>query len=134
MSAGKELEVVNSVISLCVDNRFLALGIYDDTFPVVQFLKKMFWTVLYKLDKKLATCIKDSGLPDDVWLTKWFISFFTGYFSPLYAARFLDFILNRDIFVMPVLVAVITVSLKPKIMGKEMDVTNDILNNLKDTD
>jgi Rab-GTPase-TBC domain len=117
MSSGKELEVVNSVISLCVDNRFLALGVYDETFPVVQFLKKMFWNVLFKLDKKLAKSIKDSGLPDDVWLTKWFISFFTGYFSPFYAARFLDFVFNQDVFVMPVLAAVVTVSLKNKIMG-----------------
>ncbi len=97
-------------------------------------MKKMFWSVLEKLDKKLAKCIKDSGLPDDVWLTKWFISMFTGYFSPFYAARFLDFIFNQDIFVMPVIAVVVTMSLKSSIMGKEMDVVNDLIQNLKDLD
>jgi len=42
VSGGKELEVVNAVISLYTDSRFLALGVYETMFPVVQFLKKMF--------------------------------------------------------------------------------------------
>jgi len=54
-------------------------------------------------------------MPDDVWLTKWFISFFTGYFSPYYVARFLDYIFNQDIFVMPVLAAVVTHDLKAQL-------------------
>ena len=127
VSGGKELEVVNAIISLCTDSRFLALGVYDTMFPVVQFLKKMFWTALMKLDKKLALHIKNTGLPDDVWLTKWFISFFTGYFSPYYAARFLDFVFSTDIFTMPVLAAVVTHSLKSKIYGQGMDVVNDVI-------
>jgi hypothetical protein len=117
VSGGVELEVVNAIISLCTDSRFLALGVYDTMFPVVQFLKFMFWKVLARIDKKLTAHLKNIGLPDDVWLTKWFISFFTGYFSPFYAARFLDYIFSKDIFVVPVLAAVITHSLKSKIMG-----------------
>jgi hypothetical protein len=94
----------------------------------------MFWKVLKKLDKKLAVFLKNSGLPDDVWLTKWFISYMTGYFSPYYAARFLDFVFNHDSFAIPVLAAVITKSLKSHIMGKEMDVINDLIHDLKDID
>lgn len=134
VSGGKELEVVNAIISLCTDSRFLALGVYDRMFPVVQFLKRMFWTTLKKLDKRLANHIKNTGLPDDVWLTKWFISFFTGYFSPYYAARFLDFIFGHDIFTMPVLAAVVTHSLKSKIYAKPMDVVNEVIQGLKDID
>lgn len=134
VSGGVELEVVNAIISLCTDSRFLGLGVYDTMFPVVQFLKKMFWKVLYKIDRKLAVHLKNTGLPDDVWLTKWFISFFTGYFSPYYAARFLDLVFNQDIFVMPVIAAVVASSLKSQLMGQDMDVVNDVIQNLKNLD
>jgi Rab-GTPase-TBC domain len=75
----------------------------------------------------LTKHIKSCGLPDDVWLTKWFISLFTGYFSTYYVARFLDFIFCNDIFVMPILVVTMVMSLKKKIMGQDMDSLNEML-------
>jgi TBC1 domain family member 10 len=127
ISGGLELEVVNAVINLYTDNRFLALGIYDDMFPIVQCLKKFFWKCLNSKDKKLANHIKDTGLPDDTWLTKWFISLFTGYFTPYFSARFLDFIFSTDIFMVPVLSVAIILSLKNKVLAMDMEGINSLL-------
>ena len=76
-------------------------------------------------DKKLAKHIKDSGLPDDTWLTKWYISLFTGYFSAYFSARFLDYIFSRDIFVLPVLTTAILVSVRKDLLARDMEGIND---------
>jgi hypothetical protein len=85
--------------------------------------------VFLKEDRQLANHIKESGFPDDTWLTKWMISFFSGYFSPYYSARFLDFIFSRDIFVIPILCMSIVISIRKKILATDMEGINFLFQN-----
>ena len=70
--------------------RFLLIGMFDDGFPLVGFLNRLFHTKLREVDHELFEAIKTSGMPDEVWLNKWFMSVFSGYFPTYFASRVLD--------------------------------------------
>ena len=130
VSGGNQMETINTIVSLMTDNRFMLIAIYDQSFPLVAFLKYAFHRKLRKIDSQLEEFLVESMLPDDVWLTKWFISLSTGYFPKYYSARILDYTLSQDIFGFLSCVLAVVVSLKGAIYGEEMDVLNDILNGL----
>jgi len=131
ISACNQMEVLNLVVSIMTNSRFLFLGLYDVAFPVVNFLKFAFHKSLYKADRKVYQSISDSMLPDDIWLTKWFISLFTGYFPVLHAARAIDFILANDISAIVSYTLGLVISMRKYIIGKDMEQLNNLFNSLQ---
>lgn len=129
ISGGNQMETVNVLVSLMTNSKFLLLGLYDSSFPLVSFLKFLFHWKLKKVNMRIEKALKDSMLPDDVWLTKWFISLMTGYLPKYHAARVLDFVLAYDIFALVSFIISLVESLKGYIVGKTMDVINDVINN-----
>jgi len=98
VSGGGELESVNFLLNLLKNERFMAIGLFDDCFPLVYFLNFLFHAKLRQADAELASAIEESGLPDEVWLHKWFMSLFTGYFPTYLCSRVFDLLLSSDIF------------------------------------
>lgn len=134
LSGGREVEVLNLVAALMTSSRFQFLGLYDREFPLVNFLKYVFHSELAIRDKKLGKAIEDSMLPDDVWLTKWFISVFTGYIPRIYATRALDFILSLDVSGIVSYSLALVVSLRKKIVGGDLESINNTVNGLMGED
>ena len=130
MSGGREIEVLNMMVSLMTSSKFMLLGLYDDCFPLVNFLKYSFHEELKIRDPKVEKAILDSGLPDDVWLTKWFIGMFTGVLPKLYAARAIDFVLANDLTAIVSYTVAVVISLRFHIIDKDLDYINELVNNL----
>ena len=136
ISGGNQVEVLNAVVSIMSGSRFLLVAMYDRHFPLMRFLQFLFHKKLEKAHKKLHKTLKNSMLPDDVWLTKWYISLFTGYLSRYHSARALDYILSNDIYALVSYSLAVVISLEKHLVGKDIDVLNTVLNQLNrpDTD
>ena len=98
VSEGKELECLNFLICMLKNERFLFIGAFDDNFPLIYFLNYLFHKKLAIEDPEVEKIIKSTGLPDEVWLHKWFMSMFTGYMPTYFCSRVFDIILATDIF------------------------------------
>lgn len=130
ISGGNQMECVNALASLMTNSRFLLLGLYDSYFPLVSFLKFLFHRKMEKVNKKIEKSLKESMLPDDVWLTKWYISLMTGYLPKYHTARLLDFVLCHDIFALVSFIVALIESNKEFIIGKSMEEINELVSNL----
>lgn len=130
ISGGNQMETVNVLVSLMTNSKFLLLGLYDSSFPVVSFLKFLFHWKMRKVNKTIEKSLKDSMLPDDVWLTKWYISLMTGYLPKYHAARVLDFVLAHNIFALVSFIVALVESLKGFVVRRPMEDINEVFNNL----
>lgn len=131
VSGANQMECVNVLISMMTNSRFLLLGLYDSSFPLVSFLKFLFHRKLKKVCNSVEVSLKKSMMPDDVWLTKWYISLMTGYLPKYHTARLLDFIISNDIFALVSFVLAIVLTNKKLFVGKEMEEINDVVSNLE---
>lgn len=98
ISGGQELDCLNFILQFFKNERFLFIGCFDDRFPLVFFLNYLFHKKLEQIDPELETIIKKLGFPDELWLHKWFMSLFTGYFPTYFCSRVMDIVLVTDIF------------------------------------
>ena len=98
VSGARELDSLNFILKFLTHERYMFVGVYEDMFPLVYFINFLFHSKLAKIDPQVAMFIKDSGLPDEVWLHKWVMSIFVGYFPNYFCSRVLDLILATDIF------------------------------------
>ena len=121
ISGGGELESMNFVLNLLKNERFMVIGLFDDCFPLVYFLNFLFHSKLRQADPELANAIEESGLPDEVWLHKWFMSLFTGYFPTYFCSRVFDLVLCTDIFTLVSFAVALTCSLKQDFIRSKAD-------------
>lgn len=127
ISGGNQMECVNVLISLMTNSRFLLLGLYDNCFPLVSFLKFLFHKKMKKINKKVESSLKESMLPDDVWLTKWYISLMTGYLPKYHAARLMDFLFAHDIFALVSFIVALIETNKQFVVKKPMEDINEMV-------
>ena len=98
VSGAQELESLNFILKFLTHERFMFVGMYEDMFPLVYFVNFLVHTKLKKIDPQVEECITETGLPDEVWLHKWVMSTFIGYFPNYFCSRVLDLILSTNIF------------------------------------
>jgi Rab-GTPase-TBC domain len=98
VSGAQELESLNFILKFLTHERFMFVGMYEDRFPLVYFINFVVHWKLGQADPQVAECIRQSELPDELWLHKWVMSIFIGYFPNYFCSRVLDLILSTDIF------------------------------------
>ena len=83
--------------SLALNPAIHIIGLYEKDFPLLYLLVHIFWRRLQKEIPELYTQLKEIGLPDHVWITQWFMTFYL-YSLPMHlVVRIWDFILSEDI-------------------------------------
>lgn len=87
-----------------VHDRILAIGLYEDGFPLNKFYCELFWIILEKKIPKVYEKLKKINIMDELWLFQWFITFFFYNFPLDFAKRIWDFIISKKE-IAPVLVA-----------------------------
>lgn len=98
ISGGQELESLNFLLQFLKNERFMFIGMFDDNFPLVYFLNYLTHKKLAEMDKEVEEALQESGIPDEVWLHKWYMSLYTGYFPSYFCSRIFDIVLSTDIF------------------------------------
>ncbi len=55
----------------------MLLGLFEDDFPLCRLYCELFWEVLRLTNPDAYKILKDSTLPDEMWIFQWFITLFT---------------------------------------------------------
>jgi len=100
VNGGKDEEAFWMFVSLARDHRFLAMGLFEKQFPLLEFYTFIFYEILQHKLPDLYKHIKSQNFPDLLWLFKWFLTIFLYSFPPKQVLRIWDFILVRGLFSM----------------------------------
>ena len=112
ISAMEEFESFNFIINFWKKNKNLYFGMYEENFPMIQFLNFSFHFILKKENRKVEEKIMKMDFPNELWLTKWFLSFFTFSLNSEYVLRIFDFLMINDCMGLVYIALVITDQLK----------------------
>jgi len=93
VSGGNELEAFWAFVALARGNRFLIMGFFEKDFPLLKFYIFLFYEVLESEMPKLYDHLKQQQIPDELWLMKWFMSFFLYSLPPQQVIRIWDFVM-----------------------------------------
>lgn len=93
-----EFEAFNFIVSLWKKEKSLFYGMYEPLFPVLYFMVFAFNRALRGYMPKIHAVIEKLGFPPELWIFKWFLSFFTYSLEKEYVLRIFDFILINDVF------------------------------------
>lgn len=80
---------------MMVHDRILAIGLYEDNFPLVQLYCEVFWVLLEKKMPKVYAILRKNYITDDLWLFQWFISLFLYNFPLEFVKKVWDFIVCK---------------------------------------
>ena len=122
VSGMKELETFDILVELFKSKSRLYIGLYEKGFPMLNFFYFLFYKELKRISKKRYQDILKTGIPNEMWLTKWFITLFTGYFTKPFKLRIWDYLMIED-FMAPIHVALTVVLLTKKTLFKDFDYT-----------
>ena len=112
ISAMEEFESFNFIINFWKKNKNLYFGMYAENFPMINFLVFSFHYILKKENKKIEDKLIKIDFPDALWLTKWFLSFFTFSLTSEYVLRIFDFLMINDCMGLVYIALIITEQLK----------------------
>jgi len=98
VSGGNELEAFWMFITLAKDHRFLMMGLFESGFPLLEFYTYVFYQVLEEELPEVHEHIKQQGVPDPLWLYKWFLTIFVYSFPPKYVIQVWDYIMVHGLF------------------------------------
>ena len=104
VSGVQEFESWNFLVDFLKRKRNLFFGIYAPGFPLTLCLCWMFHKMLEKIAPKTERILQKAEIPDQFYLSKWFISFFTILLPKEFLIRAWDFMLISN-FLGPVYVA-----------------------------
>lgn len=76
-------------------DKILAIGLYQDDFPLVTFYCEVFWILLEKKMPIVYGILKKTYITDDLWLFQWFISLFLYNFPVEFVKKVWDFMLCK---------------------------------------
>ena len=132
VSGGYPYQVFSVLRDQLIDDRFCLIGLYDNSFSLLGFMKFLIYERMKKSMPKLYDHLENIGYHEDIWITPWLLSFFTGFFPKYHVARFLDYILITDVFSIVGLVCAITHNLEVtgNLLAKDMNEVNYIFKNL----
>jgi hypothetical protein len=85
-------------------DRILAIGLYEDGFPLVKLYCEVFWVLLERKLPRVYEKLRKIGIMDELWIFQWFLTLFFYNFPLDFAKRVWDFIISKKEFA-PVLVA-----------------------------
>jgi len=100
VNGGKDEEAFWMFITLARDHKFLAMGLFEKQFPLLEFYKFIFYELLQRELPALYQHIHKQQFPDLLWLFKWFLTLFLYSFPPKHVIRIWDFILAKGLFSM----------------------------------
>lgn len=92
-----EFETFNFIVSLWKKEKNLFYGMYEPGFPVLYFMKYAFERFLEITNPKIYKTIIKLNFPAELWIVKWFLSFFTFSLDKEYVLRIFDFIMVNDV-------------------------------------
>ena len=76
----------------------MALGLYQDRYPLATLYIRIFWNALRQRQPLLSSKVQDICVPDEMWVFQWFITFFIYSFPPQYIRELITFILAHKKF------------------------------------
>ena len=95
VSGCEEEESFRLLVKMLTHDRILAIGLYEDNFPLVTFYCEVFWNLLEKKVPQVYNCLKKSYISDDLWLFQWFISLYLYNFPVEFVRKVWDFIICK---------------------------------------
>ena len=107
-----EFGAFNFLVSFWKKKKNLYFGLFDKEFPLLKFLTFAFHKILKESNKKIYKKIQQLDIPDEFWLTKWYLSFFILIFPKKYLLRIFDFLLISDLFGLVFISIIITQQLE----------------------
>lgn len=120
ISGMEEFETFNFVVNFWKKRRNLYFGLFEAGLPLVQFLKFSFHKLLQKKHASIAASIKAMHLPDELWITKWFLSFYSFSVTKEFLIRIYDFLMVVDLFGMVYVALIIVKQLKKVFSVKDI--------------
>ena len=120
ISGMEEFETFNFILNFFKKRKNLYFGLYEDGLPLVHFLKFSFHKLLIKENPKISQAIKQMDLPDELWITKWIISFFSFSVTKDFLIRIFDFLMVVDMFGLVYIALILTEQLKPLFLQKDL--------------
>ena len=98
VSGMDEFETFNFIVSLWKKEKNLFYGMYEPGFPVLYFMKYAFERLLELTNRKVHRVVAKLAFPAELWIVKWFISFFTFALEKEYVLRIFDYLMVNDVF------------------------------------
>lgn len=118
VSALEEFESFNFLVNFWKKRKYLFFGIYQELFPLVKFFQFSFHFFLNLSRRDLNDCLQTMGIPDELWLTKWFLSFYTIVLQKEFLVRVFDYIMVSDCMSLVEIALTIAIKLSPLILAK----------------
>ena len=112
ISGMEEFETFNFVVNFWKKRKNLYFGLFEAGLPLMQFLKFCFHKMLKHKMPKVADAIVAQGIPDELWVTKWLLSFFSFSVTKDYLIRIFDYLMVVDMFGLIYVAIIITHQLK----------------------
>jgi hypothetical protein len=113
LSGFKEFETFDFIVQFLKSPSRLFVGLYENSFPMLNFFIFLFEKVLQLVDKKRYEQMLKCEIPYAMWLMKWFLTLYTGNFTKKFILRIWDFLMVED-FMGPVYVAVVIILITHK--------------------
>jgi hypothetical protein len=107
-----EFHTFNFIINFWKKKKNLYFGLYEKDFPLLKFLTFSFHQILKVHNKKIFQKIQKMDIPDEFWITKWYLSFFILIFPKKYLLRIFDFLVVSDVFGLVYISIIITQQLE----------------------
>lgn len=123
---------LNELDSFCFLAQFfskeknLYFGIYEEGFPLLRFLCYTFHVLLHHKDHKLNEAL-ESYLPDELYISKWILTFFCGHLTKPFLLRIWDFLLISDVFGCVFISLEIVTQMKSLIMKGDLQKSADVM-------
>lgn len=120
ISGLEEFATFNFIVNFWKKRKNLYFGLFEADLPLMKFLKFCFHKMLAKRQPKLADAIRKSGIPDELWVTKWLLSFYSFSVTKEYLIRIFDFLMVTDMFGLVYVGLLITEQLKKVILEADL--------------
>ena len=132
VSGLEEFDTFNFIVNFWKKQRTLYIGLYEENFPLMKFLQFTFHEILRKQKPKVEESLKKMQCPDELWIGKWFLSFFTFSLDKEFILRIFDFLMITDCLGMVYIALAITFQLEKVILKKDLSLFAATLANAKD--
>ena len=86
---------------------------------MLKFLLYAFHMLLKTVDSEIEKILKKLEIPDELWVSQWFICFFTKVLSKEFLLRIFDYLMITDCFGLVNCAIAITLQLKPLFLSKD---------------
>lgn len=128
LSGLKEFETFDFLVQFLKSPSRLFVGLFEAGFPMLGFLVFQFNKLLEETDKRRHKQVVSCGLPLEMWLVKWLLTLFTGYFTKPFLLRIWDVLMVED-YMAPVYVGLVIVMITKRVLFTDFESTIGIIQN-----